>query len=142
MLVLSSKVKYAVAALLELVNYSGKGLLQAKVIADRRSIPPNYLEQILNRFTRAGIVRAVRGSWGGYELAIYPANITFLMVWETMEGGTEIAGHETQESDAIQDLLREAEKEVKKIFSVALADLSARQQKYDYQMSENLMFHI
>ena len=142
MLVLSSKVKYAIAALMELVDCYEKGLLQSKVIAERRSIPPNYLEQLLNQLTRAGIVRAVRGSKGGYELAVPPEDVTFLQVCEVMEGCLETAGNDTQRSDAVHDLHREAEQEVKRVFSVSLRALLARQQARDEMMQESLMFHI
>lgn len=142
MLVLSSKVRYGMAALMELVNYYGKGLVQTKVIAERRHIPPNYLEQLLNQLTRAGIVRALRGSKGGYELAVNPAEITFLQVWEIMEGGLEIAQNNAQDGDAIHDLCREAEQEIKRVFSISLAELLARQQTKDEMMTENLIFHI
>ena len=142
MLVLSSKVKYAIAALMELVDYYEKGLVQSKVIAERRSIPPNYLEQLLNQLTRAGIVRAVRGSKGGYELAMPPEDVTFLQVCEVMEGGLEMARNDTQRSDAVHDLYGEAEQEVKRVFSVSLRALQARQQARDEMMQESMMFHI
>ncbi len=142
MLVLSSKIKYGIAALMELVSYYGKGLLQSKVIAERRSIPPNYLEQLLNQLTRAGLVRAVRGSKGGYELAMDPREITFLQVWELMDGGLEIAQNDAPLGDALQDLYKEAEIEIKRVFNISLAQLLTRQQTYDEMMTENITFHI
>ncbi len=143
MLVLSSKIKYGIAALMELTNYHGKDLLQTKLIAERRSIPPNYLEQLLNQLTRAGIVRAVRGSRGGYQLALPPEEITFLQVWEIMEGSLEIAKNDTpHDNDVLQDLYREAELAIRGVFSISLAELAARQQKYEDTAQENLMFYI
>jgi len=142
MLVLSSKVKYGIAALMELANYYGKDLLQTKLIAERRSIPPNYLEQLLNQLTKAGIVKALRGSKGGYQLAVPPEEITFLQVWEIMEGSLEIADNDAAQLDIIQDLYRKAEQAIKQVFSISLAELMARQQKHNEITQENLMFHI
>ena len=142
MLVLSSKVKYCIAALMELVNYYEIDRLQTKIIAERRAIPPNYLEQLLNQLTKAGIVKAVRGSKGGYQLAVPPEELTFLQVWEVMEGGLEIANKDTQKNDAIQDLYREAEQAIKGVFSISLAELFARQQRNVEMTQDNLMFHI
>ena len=142
MLVLSSKVTYCIAALMELVNYYGIDLMQAKIIAERRSIPPNYLEQLLSQLTKAGIVKAMRGSKGGYQLAVPPEEITLLQVWEIMEGGLEIAKKDTQKNDAIQDLYREAEQAIKGVFSISLAELFARQQRTVEMTQHNLMFHI
>jgi len=142
MLVLSSKVKYGIAALMELANYYGKDLLQTKLIAERRSIPPNYLEQLLNQLTKAGIVKALRGSKGGYQLAVPPEEITFLQVWEIMEGSLEIADNDAAQLDIIQDLYRKAEQAIKSVFSISLAELMARQQKLNEITQESLMFHI
>ena len=136
MLVISSKVRYGTAALLELAdNYGGK-LLQAKVIAKRRDIPPNYLEQLLSLLTRAGIVRAVRGNRGGYELAKDPTKISFLEVLKLLEGGHE--GPVSGSPDALEELYRQAEEELKQVFSLSLAELMARQKNQDNQA----MFHI
>lgn len=136
MLIISSKVRYGTAALLELANNYGGKLLQSKVIAERRGIPPNYLEQLLNLLTKAGIVRAVRGNKGGYGLAEGPANITFLQILDILEGGGEHAG--SGSLDALEDLYRQAEGDVKKVFSLSLAELMIRQKNYD----EGMMFHI
>lgn len=143
MLVLSSKIKYCSAALMELVgNYDRGLLLQSKVIAERRGIPPNYLEQLLNQLTKAGLVKASRGSKGGYQLALSPKEVTFQQVWEMLEGGPEAARNDVSEGNAVQDLYREAELAVKGVFSISLAELFARQQKYEAPAEENLMFHI
>lgn len=141
MLVLSSKVKYGIAALMELANYYGKDLLQTKLIAERRSIPPNYLEQLLNQLTKAGIVKAVRGSKGGYQLALPPEEITFLQVWEIMEGSLAIASNDAPQDDIIQDLYREAEQTIKGVFSISLAELTARHQK-QVELTQEIMFDI
>lgn len=136
MLVLSSKVRYGTAALLELANNYGGKLLQSKIIAARRGIPPNYLEQLLNLMTKAGFVRAVRGNKGGYELAEDPAKIIFLQVLELLEGGTEVATGGS--SDALEELYGQAEGEIRKIFSLSLAEIMTRQKKYN----QSTMFHI
>jgi Rrf2 family protein len=136
MVVLSSKVRYGTAALLELAGNYGGTLLQSKVIAERRGIPPNYLEQLLNQLTKAGIVRAVRGNKGGYELAEDPAKIRFLQILEILEGGGEVTA--SGSPDALEALYRQAEGEIKTTFSLSLAELMIRQKKYD----EGMMFHI
>jgi Rrf2 family protein len=136
MIVLSSKVRYGTAALLELANNYGGNLLQSKVIAERRGIPPNYLEQLLRLLTRAGIVRAVRGNRGGYELAKDPTNISFHAVLKLLEGGNEVTAGGAPA--ALEELYRQAEEELKQVFSLTLAELMAREKKHDNQA----MFHI
>ncbi|MDP2267738.1 MAG: Rrf2 family transcriptional regulator, partial [Deltaproteobacteria bacterium] len=83
---------------------------------------------------------AVRGSKGGYRLAMPPEEITFLQVWEIMEGSLEIANHDAPQLDIIQDLYRETEQAIKRVFSISLAELTARQKKHEELTQENLMF--
>ncbi len=45
-------------------------------IADRERLPVDYVEQILLRLRRAGIVRSTRGARGGYALARPAAEIS------------------------------------------------------------------
>ena len=74
-----------------------------------------------------------------------PKEITFLQVWELLEGVLEIAQArppEVTQGDAIQDLYRGAEEEIRKVFTVSLAELLFRQQTYDELASEYITFHI
>jgi len=54
------------------------------------NIPPNYLSQILAVLVRHGILTAVAGQEGGYELARPPAAIRMLDVLEVFEGAPRI----------------------------------------------------
>jgi Rrf2 family cysteine metabolism transcriptional repressor len=134
---LSSKGNYGIAAILELAANYGNGLLHLKDIAQKRKIPKHYLVQLFNGLLKAGLLRSVRGNKGGYELNNDPANISFLKVLELLEGGIEL---ETSypENDAVKELFKGAEIEIKKIFDVTLSELLLRQQEYD----NNVMFHI
>jgi len=134
---LSSKGNYGIAAILELAANYGNGLLHLKDIAQKRKIPKHYLVQLLNGLLKAGLVRSVRGNKGGYELNNDPANISFLQVVEMLEGGIELE-KSYPENDAVKELFKEAEIEIKKILDVSLAELLLRQQQYD----NNVIFHI
>ncbi len=48
----------------------------ARELAERERLPGDYVEQILLRLRRAGIVDSVRGAKGGYRLARDPAEIS------------------------------------------------------------------
>jgi len=134
---LSSKGNYGIAAILELAANCGNGLLQLKDIAQKRKIPKHYLVQLLNGLLKAGLVRSVRGNKGGYELNDDPANVSFLQVLEMLEGEMEL-GKSYPGNDAVKELFKGAEIEIKKIFDVTLSELLLRQQQYD----NNVMFHI
>lgn len=68
-MMLSTKARYAVMALVDLARCDGKCPVTLAAIAERQEIPLAYLEQIFARLKRANIVHSVRGPGGGYKLA-------------------------------------------------------------------------
>jgi Rrf2 family protein len=83
---LSTKGKYGVRALFEIARNYGKGPLAIKEISERQKISLSYLEQILHKLGKAGIIDSVRGPHGGYELARKPAELTIGDVVRALEG--------------------------------------------------------
>lgn len=84
---LSSRVRYALLALLELANHhEKKKFLQIDQIATTHQIPDRYLAQLLMALRRGGLVRSQRGSRGGYVLAKPPWQITVGDVLACLEG--------------------------------------------------------
>ena len=82
---ISLQVRYAICGVFDLA-YNGQGdPVQIRVISERQSIPPRYLEQIFQRLRKAEIVSAKRGPGGGYSLARPPAEITLREVVEAVE---------------------------------------------------------
>src|SRR5512139_3308918 len=59
---LSTKGKYGVRALFEIARNYGKGPLAIKEIAERQQISLSYLEQILHRLGKAGIIERFRNT--------------------------------------------------------------------------------
>jgi Rrf2 family protein len=57
-----------------------------KSIAERQEISSKYLEQIISVLSRAGFVRSVRGSQGGYKLARSAEAYTVGMILRLIEG--------------------------------------------------------
>ena len=60
----------------------------ARELADAERLPPDYVEQILLRLRRAGLVESVRGARGGYMLARPPADISVRDVMQASEHQT------------------------------------------------------
>ncbi len=84
---LSSRVRYALLALLELANHHEKRkFLQIDQIAASHQIPDRYLAQLLIALRRGGLVHSQRGSKGGYLLAKPPWQITLGEVLVCLEG--------------------------------------------------------
>ncbi len=55
-------------------------------ISERQEVSVAYLEQILNKLRRAGLIRSVRGPGGGYLLAKRPGEINIASVLKELEG--------------------------------------------------------
>ena len=83
---LSTKGKYGVRAVFEIARNYGNGPITIKEIADRQGISFSYLEQILHKLGKAGVIESVRGPAGGYLLASKPAELTIGDIVRTLEG--------------------------------------------------------
>ena len=83
---LSTRSTYGMRALVELALASGHGPLSASSIATRQDLSVAYLEQLLHRLKRQGIITSVRGPRGGYALAREPQRITMGEVVNALDG--------------------------------------------------------
>jgi Rrf2 family protein len=68
--------EYGLISALHLARRAADGPVTGRDLAARERLPGDYVEQILLRLRRAGIVRSTRGARGGYSLARTPAEIT------------------------------------------------------------------
>lgn len=66
---LSTKSRYAVMALYDMLCCKEKKPVSAADISKRQGISIDYLDQILSQLRKSGIVESVRGPGGGYKLA-------------------------------------------------------------------------
>lgn len=83
---LSTKGKYGVRAVFEIALHYGKGPITIKEIGERQGISFSYLEQILHRLGKSGVIESVRGPAGGYLLARKPQDITIGDIVRALEG--------------------------------------------------------
>jgi len=82
---LSTRTRYATRALAELASAKVTPV-SVRELAETGHISAKYLEQILNTLSSVGLVRALRGKSGGYELAKPAASITLKDVFVVFEG--------------------------------------------------------
>jgi len=73
---LPKKLLFAIEAVLDIAYNAGAQPVQSKDITARQGIPRRYLEQVLQKMVRAGILSGVRGPRGGYLLARERRRIT------------------------------------------------------------------
>ncbi len=86
---LTTKGRYAVQIMLEMVSKGEERSLTAAVLAENQSISESYSEQILLRLRRCGLLRSVRGARGGYRLARAPEDISIASVFAAVEERTD-----------------------------------------------------
>ncbi len=80
--------EYGLIVSLHLAKFGGKSPTPARDMAEREGLPPDYVEQILLKLRRAGLVSSVRGAKGGYYLAKDPSRVTVKDVIEAAEDHT------------------------------------------------------
>jgi Rrf2 family protein len=72
--------------MMELASGYGRGPMLAEAIAKNQAISGKYIHLLANGLRAAGLLRAIRGPSGGYELARAPSAITALEVIAALEG--------------------------------------------------------
>ena len=86
MLKLSNRGLYGIKALYELANNYGKEPLAIREISKRHGMPVPFLEQVLHRLKKKGLVKSHRGINGGYSLSRPPDKITLGDAVKALEG--------------------------------------------------------
>lgn len=82
----STKAEYGVHVMAHLARTEGEGPISLAAIAEAERLPLAYLEHLVQRLRRAGLVESRRGAHGGYSLARPAKSITMAEVVEALEG--------------------------------------------------------
>jgi Rrf2 family protein len=101
--IFSSKAEYGVRLMVELGRQTPAQPTSLKAIAEAERLPLAYLEQVVARLKRAGLVMSARGAHGGYWLARPAEQITMDEVVQALEGA--IAPMECFLSDTTERVL-------------------------------------
>ena len=83
---LSQKARYALRALLHIVEHGTARTIQVGEMAEMQNIPRKYLEFIMVDLKKAGLVTSRRGPGGGYALARPATEICFSEVIRAIDG--------------------------------------------------------
>lgn len=83
---LSTKGRYGLRAVLDLAIHSEEEAAALSSIAQRQNISISYLEQLIAKLKKAGIVESKRGAQGGYKLAKPPEEISVGEILRVLEG--------------------------------------------------------
>ena len=85
-MMISTKGRYGLRLILDIAKESRGKPVPIKEISRRQDISDKYLEQIIMQFTKAGLVKSVRGAQGGYILTRPADEITAGEVLRSAEG--------------------------------------------------------
>lgn len=145
------KLTYGILVALELALRYGTAPVQAKVIAQRQSIPIRFIEQVLQTLRQGGVVDSVRGAQGGYFLKTAPSGLSLADIVEAMNGSMETDArqmptngqakrpiHHEALLSTIWDRVRQAELDV--LNSVTLETLT--KQYTQLEQEQVPMYHI
>ncbi len=83
---LSTKGRYGLRAVLDLAVHADEEAVALSQIAERQQISMNYLEQLIAKLKKAGIVTGIRGAQGGYRLARPADDISVGDILRALEG--------------------------------------------------------
>jgi len=85
MLKLTKKADYGLIALRHLASVPG-ATASTKDIADAYRLPVTLLAKVMQQLSRAGIVKSVAGTNGGYKLSRNPGTVSALEVVRAIDG--------------------------------------------------------
>ena len=83
---LSTKGRYGLRAIIDLAMNGQDGPVPISSIASRQSLSESYLEQLMAKLKKAGLVTSIRGAQGGYFLAKSSDEISVGDILRALEG--------------------------------------------------------
>ena len=98
-MIISSKGKYGLVALMDIGLYSGSEAVTLKSVSKRQNISERYLEQIFSIIRKGGIITSKKGAQGGYFLARTAADITVGEILNILEGDLKIVSPSEERND-------------------------------------------
>jgi len=82
----STRAEYGVRLMVELGRQASERPVALGSVAEGERLPLSYLEHLVAKLRKAGLVTSQRGAHGGYRLARAPEEIDMLEVVQALEG--------------------------------------------------------
>jgi Rrf2 family iron-sulfur cluster assembly transcriptional regulator len=84
--ILSRPCSYAIRAMAHLAEQPAGRLSSSREICEQENIPPSFLGKVFLPLCRCRMLRSLRGTGGGYELAVPPEQIRLLEIVQAIDG--------------------------------------------------------
>ncbi len=101
---ISTKGRYGLTIMMELSLQYGEGPTSLKSIAEKYGLSEHYLEQLVSPLRNAGLVKSVRGAYGGYVLVTPPDQVSAGDVIRILEGPISPVDFTEEDDPAKRDL--------------------------------------
>lgn len=149
--ILGSKSRYAVMAMVELAGYPPKKPVTLAELAEAQEIAVPYLEQIFSKLKHAGLVASVRGPGGGYILAKPASDTRIYEIVRAVEESIKMTRCESQVKEGCMasrsrclthDLWEGMERHIRDYLdSISLADVRNKKPLSNKALAEGLQFN-
>ncbi|SFJ09370.1 transcriptional regulator, BadM/Rrf2 family [Paenibacillus sp. UNC496MF] len=137
---ISTKGRYGLTIMMELAGKFGEGPTSLKSIAERNQLSEHYLEQLIAPLRNAGLVKSIRGAYGGYILSKDPAQITSGDVIRILEGPISPVDFTEEDDPAKRNLWLRIRNSIAEVLdSTTLADLVTYKEEVQ---QDSYMFYI
>jgi len=137
---ISTKGRYGLTIMIELAKKYGEGPTSLKLIAQTNNLSEHYLEQLIAPLRNAGLVKSIRGAYGGYILAKEPSDITSGDIIRVLEGPISLVESSENEEPAKRALWNRMSEAVKEVLdTTTLEDLANYN---DNGANDSYMFYI
>jgi len=90
---LTTKGSYGLRAIVDIAMNSNGKHVTLNSVAQRQNLSAQYLEQLFSTLKKAGYIKSIKGSGGGYSLAIAADKITVAMILIALEGDVSIVAN-------------------------------------------------
>lgn len=139
---ISTKGRYGMTIMIELAKNHGEGPVSLKSIAQAHELSEHYLEQLVAPLRNAGLVRSIRGAYGGYVLTDEPSKITAGDIIRVLEGPIVLVEGIENEAPAQRELWIRIRDAIKRVLDHTTIEDLANHTEEDNGISDAYMFYI
>lgn len=136
---ISTKGRYGLTIMIALGKQYGEGPIPLRKIAEEYDLSEAYLEQLVGPLRNSGLVKSVRGAYGGYMLTRDPKKISAGDVIKVLEGPIQPVEGIEDEAQPQRELWIRIRDAVKNVLETTSIDDLANQKDNE---NENYMFYI
>lgn len=140
---ISTKGRYGLTIMMELAIKHGEGPTSLKRIAEKNNLSEHYLEQLIAPLRNAGLVKSIRGAYGGYILSRPPHEISTGNIIRILEGPISPVDFEEEDDPAKRNLwLRIRDSIANVLDTTTLEHLINYKEESEQDKAASYMFYI